>query len=269
MAAETSISSSEDLGSPRDADNPQTASTSLAANSLTSHYTDYFATPQQLEWYELMAVDKSDNIMSICRDVPHDSILDVGAGDGAVLNRLDRLDFGKRLCAVDISESGLRALKAKQWKHLEECRPFDGYSISYPDQSFDLVVLSHVVEHVEHPRILLREAARVGRHVYVEVPLEFTRLNRRLQRDFKIDATGHINFYNPDLIRVLVQSSGLRVVRQEVRHFTSKAYTFNRGRKALINYWIKQCAFLLNRRFATNWFNYHCGPLCTQDNQPS
>jgi len=238
---------------------------SLSANRLSGHYADYFATPEQLEWYALMAVDKSDNIMSICRDVPHDSILDVGAGDGAVLNRLDRLDFGTRLCAVDISESGLRALKSKAWKHLEEGRPFDGYAIPYPDQSFDLVVLSHVIEHVEHPRILLREAARVGRHVYIEVPLEFNRTNRRLKGDFKIDATGHINFYNPALIRLLIQSSGLNVLRQEVRHFTPKAYTRGRGRKGMLNYWIKETALRLNRGFASTWFNYHCGILCKRE----
>jgi len=100
----------------------------------------------------------------------------------------------------------------------------------------------------------------------VEVPLEYNRTNRRLKRDFKIDATGHINFYNPTLIRLLVQSSGLSVVRQEVRHFTSKAYTRGRGRKGMVNFLIKDWALRLNQRFATAWFNYHCGILCRREN---
>lgn len=242
------------------------ASTALAgANTLTSHYTDYFATPQQLEWYRVMAVDKAGNIASICADVPHESILDIGAGDGAVLHRLNEIGFGSRLFAIDISDSGLAALRSKSWNRLVECKRFDGYNVPYPDQSFDLAVLSHVVEHVEHPRLLLREAARVARHVYVEVPLEFCWNNRRMNRDFKLDATGHINFYNSDLIRLLVQSSGLKVLRQEIRHFTSKAYTHNRGPRGRINYWIKEIAFRIHKRFASKIFNYHCGLLCTRE----
>jgi len=236
-----------------------------AANTLTEHYKDYFATAEQLDWYRLMAVDKADNVILLSKDVPHESILDIGAGDGAVLNRLDHLGFGSKLYAVHISESGLKALREKSWKRLVECKPFDGYNIPYPDDSFDLAVLSHVVEHVEHPRMLLREAARVARHVYIEVPLENNRSNRhRLRKDFILDATGHINFYSPDLIRLLVQSTGLRVVRQEIRHFTPKAYTRHAGRKGLIKYAIKEAAYRINHRWAASIFNYHFGLLCTR-----
>jgi hypothetical protein len=86
-----------------------------------------------------------------------------------------------------------------------------------------------------------------------------------LKRDFQLDSTGHINFYNPDLIRLLIQSSGLRVLRQEVRHFTPMAYTRHKRGRGMINYWIKELALRLSPRIATAWFNYHCGILCTRD----
>lgn len=234
-----------------------------SANTLTEHYKDYFASAEQLDWYRLMAVEKAANVILLSSAVPHESIIDIGAGDGAVLNRLEALGFGSKLYAVDISESGLKALRDKSWENLVECKPFDGYNIPYPDDSFDLAVLSHVVEHVEHPRMLLREAARVARHLYIEVPLEHNRSNmHRLRRDFVLDATGHINFYSPNLIRLLVQSTGLTVLRQEIRHFTTQAYTRHQGRKGLIKYAIKEAAYRLNRRWAASIFNYHCGLLC-------
>jgi hypothetical protein len=44
-------------------------------------------------------------------------------------------------------------------RNLAEARTYDGYRIPYGDKRFDLAVLSHVVEHLEHPRLLLYEAS--------------------------------------------------------------------------------------------------------------
>ena len=241
---------------------PNILQSDVPLNTLEAHYAEYFASPRQLEWYEVSAIDKSRNIMTMTARVPHKSVLDVGAGNGSVLHRLDDADFGDRLCAAEISASGLKEIRSKSWKHLEDVQAFDGYALPFATQSFDLVVLSHVIEHVEHPRLLLREAARVGRHVYIEVPLEYRRTNRRLWKPFQIDATGHINFYNPTLIRLLVESAGLRVIDQQVLHYIPEVYTFWKGKRGLLNYWIKHIAFLFSRRLASIVFNYHCGLLC-------
>jgi SAM-dependent methyltransferase len=231
-------------------------------NTLAGHYAAYFASDRELEWYRVSAVDKARNIMEICAGVPHESVLDIGAGDGAVLHRLDEAGFGRRLCAVEISSSGLAALAAKRWTRLVESREFDGYHVPYADGAFDLAILSHVVEHVEHPRLLLREAARVARRIYIEVPLEHFRLNRRLCGDFVLDSTGHINFFDAGLFRFLVQSSGLRVLRQEVRHTSAAPYRFAQGRRGLVKYAIKEGALRLAPRLAPKYFMYHGAILC-------
>lgn len=239
--------------------------TTSPTNSLNAHYQDYFATEQELEWYRLAAVDKARNIMELCADVPHESIIDIGLGSGAVLHRLDELGFGSRLYGVDISESGLAAIRQLKWNRLVECKAFDGSTIPYPDQHFDLAVLSHVVEHLEHPRVLLREAMRVARHVYVEVPLEYNLTSPAVRRDFVLDQVGHINFYNPKLIRLLVQSTGLRVLRQEVRHIRRDIYTSISGRRGLLKYYLKESMLRIAPRLATKLFWYHCCLLCTAE----
>ena len=55
---------------------------------------------------ELDAIDKAANIQRLCARVPHDSVLEIGAGDGAVLERLSAGRFGNRYAAVEISEPG-------------------------------------------------------------------------------------------------------------------------------------------------------------------
>ena len=156
---------------------------------LSANYEDYYEDGDS-EWRRLGAIGKVDNIVSLCRGLPHSSVLEIGAGEGSILNRLSGLDFGEELYALEISPSGVKTIKNKKISRLLECKVFDGYHVPYGDDRFDIAIVSHVVEHVEHPRQLLYEASRVAKYVFVEVPLEDT---IRLPRDFVFDKVGHIN----------------------------------------------------------------------------
>lgn len=46
----------------------------------------------------------------------------------------------------------------------------DGTKLPFKDNAFQFVILSHVLEHVEDPGMLLNEIMRVGRAGYIEVP---------------------------------------------------------------------------------------------------
>jgi hypothetical protein len=121
-------------------------------------------------------------------------------------------------------------------------------------QSVDLIVLSHVIEHVEHPRQLLYEARRVGKRIFVEVPLED---NIRMSADFTFDKVGHINFYNVKTIRRLLQSCGLKIIRARLSHSSVAAYKFQKGRRGVINYWIKEALLRTVPDFAARKFTHH------------
>jgi SAM-dependent methyltransferase len=231
------------------------------SDQLKSNYEDYYEEGAS-EWRRLGALGKADNVVSVCRDLPRESVLEIGAGEGSVLARLSELGFGKQLYAVEISESGLEVIKHKNIPRLAECKLFDGYQIPYEDQRFDIAILSHVVEHVEHPRQLLYEAARVARYVFVEVPLEDT---VRLSYEFVFDKVGHINFYSVKTIRRLVQSCNLRVIRQITTNPSKGTFTHKKGHKGLVNYWIKQCMLRLSARGASRIFTYHAALVCERN----
>ncbi|MGH2566906.1 MAG: class I SAM-dependent methyltransferase, partial [Bacteroidota bacterium] len=190
---------------------------------------------------------------------PHDSILEIGAGEGSILKRLSEADFGNELYALEISPTGVETIKKKNISRLNECSLFDGYNVPYDDEKFDLVVLSHVIEHVEYPRKLLYEAKRVAKYVFVEVPLEDT---ARLSENFIFDKVGHINFFSPKTIRRLIQSCNLEVLEQRVTNPSKSVYTFQKGRKGLINYYIKEYLLRLLPGIATSVFTYHSSLIC-------
>ena len=225
---------------------------------LQYNYDDYYQ-HEDPEWRRLGALGKVDNLVSLCADLPHGSILEIGAGDGSLLQRLSELNFGAELHALDISPSGVAAIQNKDIPRLAGCQVFDGYRIPYESDRFDRAVLSHVIEHVEHPRQLLYEASRIARHVFVEVPLEDT---LRLSRDFVPDAVGHINFYSPKTIRRLAQSCGLPVIRQIVSTPPKETYRYQRGTSGVMIFHAKRTLLALLPGIATKLATFHSALLC-------
>jgi ubiquinone/menaquinone biosynthesis C-methylase UbiE len=212
------------------------------------------------EWRRLGAIDKAANILALSQSIAPKSVLEIGAGDGSILSRLSDLGFGDRLYALEISASGVEVIQRRKIPRLVECRTFDGYRIPYHDAQFDLAILSHVVEHVEHPRQVVCEAARVARHVFIEVPTED--ISRRA-RDYVADSVGHINFYSPRTIRWLVQSCGLQVLRQVTTNPSKATYLHQAGRKGAIHFHVKQWLLRLAPALAIKHFCYHEALLAT------
>jgi ubiquinone/menaquinone biosynthesis C-methylase UbiE len=134
-----------------------------------SDYYDSFEHDSKLaEWRSLAAIDKVNNIATACNNISHDRVLEIGCGEGSILKRLDDIHFGSYLYGLEISHNAVRATNNRNIKSLVECKMYDGYSIPYDNNKFDLAILSYVVEHLEYPRKLLYESARVADYVFIE-----------------------------------------------------------------------------------------------------
>jgi SAM-dependent methyltransferase len=226
---------------------------------VSAQYQHYYADGPS-EWRRLGALDKAANIIALCAGLPVKSVVEIGAGDGSVLARLSELGFGETLHAVEISSSGVEVIRQRAIPRLVRCDLFDGSRIPHDSGRFDLAVLSHVIEHVEHPRQLLYEAARIARWVFVEVPTED--MSRRAA-DYVPDAVGHINFFSPRTIRWLLQSSGLTVLRQKTTNPSKGTYVHAAGRKGVLQFYVKDWLLGLAPGFATRHFCYHEALLAT------
>jgi ubiquinone/menaquinone biosynthesis C-methylase UbiE len=131
-------------------------------------------TDAMTEWRELGGRYKAENILTVCRDHTFAKVLECGAGEGSILKFLDASGAFSELYAIEVSDSGISQILRRGIPTLREVKKFNGYEIPYPDEAFDMVYCSHVIEHVEHPRLLLRELKRVSRFQVFEVPLDYS-----------------------------------------------------------------------------------------------
>ena len=230
----------------------------LVSKRLQNQYDNYYG-DQISEWRQLGAIPKVKNIITLCQEYAHTKVIEIGCGDGVILKNLAEAGFGQKLYGLEISSSALKVLKQQKIDSLEECQLFNGYRIPYNDQEFDLAILTHVIEHVEYPRELLKEAARVSNYLFIEVPLENT---WRLPKDFIPDDVGHINFYSEKTIRRLVQTCGLTVLKQIVTNPSQMTYEYQSGKKGALKYLIRQAALQTIPVVAKQMFTYHSSLLC-------
>ncbi|CAG5071987.1 hypothetical protein DYBT9623_03928 [Dyadobacter sp. CECT 9623] len=166
-------------------------------------------------WRNTGAKYKALNIIELSKSIQFKNVLEVGAGEGSILKWLSESNFCDDLNCVEISESGISLIKEKNIRHLNDVLLFDGYQLPYPDNHFDLVICSHVLEHVEHERILLREIKRVSRYQIFEVPIDFSFYVDEKVKHFL--SYGHINIYTPGLFRFLLASENFQV-KQDICH---------------------------------------------------
>ena len=184
-----------------------------------------FYTDNDVAWRMLGAKYKAQNIINVCKSMKPQKVLEVGAGDGSILHFLDQYAFAPEIYALEIAASGVEKIKERKLKSVRDVQVFDGYTIPYPDDSFDLIILAHVLEHVEHERLLIRELKRVAKHLVIEVPRDYKfgvdeRINHFL-------AYGHINMYTPTSLRFLLKSEGLAIIADQTSIITPEVTLFN------------------------------------------
>ena len=164
------------------------------------------------EWRRIGAIKKARNIFDITKNlVPFDKVIEIGAGEGSLLKILaQNPQFAKEMYALEISNSGISAIEKKNIENLKEILKFDGYHIPYPDKYFDLAVVAHVLEHVEHERLFLREVARISKKQVIEVPRDHAfGIDKKMSHFLSY---GHINIYTPSSLKFLLQTEGFKIL---------------------------------------------------------
>jgi SAM-dependent methyltransferase len=133
------------------------------------------------------------------------SILDIGCAQGGLLRKLRERGFKNlngidpsKACATEAADRGLNVRHG---------------TISDPDEKYDIVILSHVLEHLSDVRQSLRDVKRrINKSglAYIEVP-EATRY-AEYNAPFLDFNSEHINHFGESTLRLAIESSGLQVL---------------------------------------------------------
>lgn len=131
-------------------------------------------------------------------------ILDVGAGYGVLESYFMKMLPGEIQCfAVEPDQKAQQSLEQHGIAWKSELEGFNG-------KKFDLVVLSHVFEHINDPVAYVKSLhayLKPDGYLFVEVPNEDFR--------FKFDLEPHVLFFSPKTLSKVLSSGGFRCLSVE------------------------------------------------------
>ena len=137
------------------------------------------------------------------------TVLDAGCGEGYVVNYLAGKNPTLQLTGVDLSNDAVNYAK-EHFGDKARFRTGSIYRLPFSDRSFDLVICSEVLEHLDDPATAVKELKRVARMaILITVPLEpyFQWLNNLGQWLGLSQDPGHVNFWTKKSFQNFIHSN--------------------------------------------------------------
>lgn len=168
---------------------------------------------QRIEKERLQVRDYAPTQALLNRAYPNrGKLLEIGSGLGCLLAEFKKdgwdvfgIEPNRLLCQYAQEDLGVDGTD----KILEEA--------GIPDESYDVVLMNHVIEHLDDPMQTLRGIHRVlkpGGHLVLETPRYDTLMFRLLgRRERSINCVGHIYFFTTQTLRNLYEAAGFRTVK--------------------------------------------------------
>jgi SAM-dependent methyltransferase len=229
---------------------------------------------EEAKWLEVAAEEKARSVVRLS-PVAVKTVVDIGAGSGAVLSALDRAGFADRYWACEPSTLYAEIPRIGRLVDAEN-KTFDE---AFGEMTFDLAILSHVVEHLLTPAVLIARALARARFVIIEVPLDGSPAGNsrswiRKQRGVaRLDnEAGHVQFFSRRSAQELVTHSG-GVVDGVHGYFPRAAYAALAGNRlqrivlkvarfeALGRLYHEHYAMLCSKRELDDWHHIYAKPV--------
>ena len=233
---------------------------------------------RETEWLRRTARLKADSIEALLRSagVAPRSVLEVGAGTGAVIGELRHRGIGTAHFAVDFSPDAVAMLERTQPGVQAATADVTATPDPLGNGHYDLAFATHVVEHLEEPEAFLSALLDVPTdHFIAEVPLENLLLGqlKALVKDRSNHTAGHVQFFDRQSFEALLERSGWRVVasRSYAPYLDAETFAFAYGQAGRVRRaakWLTEYALppILGSAW-TSLYHAHHAALCVKAEQ--
>jgi glycosyltransferase involved in cell wall biosynthesis len=120
-------------------------------------YTGYTGDKVNMTIETITDIDRFRWILKSC--ILGEKIIDIGSQDGHTFNGTP---FAQFVTSIDLDKYDFPGFIQ-----------MDAASLQFPDKTFDIAVLGEILEHVDDPVLIMKEAARVAKRVLITVPNEY------------------------------------------------------------------------------------------------
>ena len=161
---------------------------------------------------------------------PDSKVLDLGCGDGSLLNDLRKEKSASGL-GIEIDAEKIKSCLKKGISVIEQ--DIDSGLENFGNQSFDYVVMSQSIQALKKPELALEEIVRIGKESIVSIP-NFANIKCRLQLFFKgqmpiSSALPHDWYSTPNLhlcsledFEELCQKSNIKIVERKISNINGE-----------------------------------------------
>ena len=226
-----------------------------------STYVDFLE--RQVEWLRRGANQKANSICELLdrNGLKPSTILEVGCGTGAVIEELQRRGVARSYYVLDYSKEAIAFVK----KTLPDVHSVIGDVMDcaalFREHKFDLVICSHVLEHLENPEQFLRSVFDLRwTNFLAEVPLEnlFFGKIKGVFQDRGDHPAGHVQFFNERDFLSLLSNAGMDILDEYIY-----APFFSRDIIHHIYSDGSRLRYLL-KKYTEHYFPRYCGPFWTK-----
>ena len=165
------------------------------------------------------------NIDVVVPYVENGKMLDIGCGNGERFCWMQ--DLGWDIYGVELDKNAClwaakRGIKVSNTNLVEA---------AYPNGFFDVVILNHVLEHLHHPQLTLRECNRILRRgglLIVDVP-NFGGYDARFFRETwnSLDLPRHLYHFTEETLTNILNKSGFSAITRRNKYFYSFSEKIN------------------------------------------
>jgi 2-polyprenyl-3-methyl-5-hydroxy-6-metoxy-1,4-benzoquinol methylase len=159
--------------------------------------------------------DYKDNIVLNEINEEYNEIVDIGCGEGIMLEKLTRCFPHKNIVGLDSMAENVQICS----KRGLQIRLGDVYFLDFPQDSVDLVILMEVIEHLDDPNKAIQEIYKIlkpGGKLIIVFPNDTTFIVARiltLKLKEAVYNPGHLKQWNPREVRSLLNSYNLDVIK--------------------------------------------------------